>query len=561
MAEIQETSVTSARQKHIVRPSQEMASLGKDDMPVLTKAEGIYVYAEDGRRLIDGPAGMWCTQIGYGRKEVVDAIAHQASTISFASPWYMSTSPSARLAEKIASLTPGDLNRIFFTTGGSTAVDSALRFTEFYNNVLGRPAKKRIISRIDGYHGSTGLAASVTGRKGSWANFDIETDRVSFLSSPNPRHAGSRTEAEFLDDLVKEFEDRIEALGADTVAAFIAEPLLANAGVIIPPKGYHARFKAVCEKHDILYISDEVVTAFGRCGEWFASEKVFDVTPDIITFAKGVTSGYVPLGGFAISDAVIARIDARDLEARRTRARALVHQRELEHTAAKPLRNSGVITEADLASAVANLEGARAELRNIELQLANVQVKAPVAAILERRLVERGDFVKVGAAIATLIVNDPLLISGGVSENEIEKVRPGAKATATLNDGRVLDGVVRYVSARANEQTRTFTVEVEVRNPGAKIPAGLSAKVSIPVGSVMAHRLPSALLSLDDQGVLGVKSVNDEGRVVFHEARIERADGDAVWLSSLPDQLKIITRGQGFVQPGEQVRVADSNAQ
>ena len=193
--------------------------------------------------------------------------------------------------------------------------------------------------------------------------------------------------------------------------------------------------------------------------------------------------------------------------------------------------------------------------------MANVQVKAPVAAILERRLVERGDFVKVGAAIATLIVNDPLLISGGVSENEIEKVRPGAKATATLNDGRVLDGVVRYVSARANEQTRTFTVEVEVRNPGAKIPAGLSAKVSIPVGSVMAHRLPSALLSLDDQGVLGVKSVNDEGRVVFHEARIERADGDAVWLSSLPDQLKIITRGQGFVQPGEQVRVADNNAQ
>ena len=259
--------------------------------------------------------------------------------------------------------------------------------------------------------------------------------------------------------------------------------------------------------------------------------------------------------------AVIARIDARDLEARRTRARALVHQRELEHTAAKPLRNSGVITEADLASAVANLEGARAELRNIELQLANVQVKAPVAAILERRLVERGDFVKVGAAIATLIVNDPLLISGGVSENEIEQVRPGAAATAKLNDGRELNGVVRYVSARANEQTRTFTVEVEVDNPGAKIPAGLSAKVSIPVGSVMAHRLPSALLSLDDQGVLGVKSVNNEGRVVFHEAHIERADGDAVWLSGLPDELKIITRGQGFVQPGEQVRVTDEDAQ
>lgn len=259
--------------------------------------------------------------------------------------------------------------------------------------------------------------------------------------------------------------------------------------------------------------------------------------------------------------ATIARIDARDLEARRTRARALVHQRELEHTAAKPLRNSGVITEADLANAVANLEGARAELRNIELQLANVHIKAPVDAILEQLTVERGDFVKVGAAVATLIVNDPLLISGGVSENDIELIKPGAQATATLNNGRELKGVVRYVSARANEQTRTFTVEVQVANPGAAIPAGLSAKVSIPVGTVKAHRLPSSLLSLDDQGRLGVKSVDPEGTVVFHEAHIERADGDAVWLSHLPDTLTIITRGQGFVQPGEQVRVASSDSQ
>ena len=308
MADVLEDGLKNAMREHVFAPAQEMAKLGKSSQPVLTHAEGIYVYAEDGSRLIDGPAGMWCAQVGYGRKEIVDAIAHQAMTLPYASPWYMATSPAVRLAEKIATLTPGDLNRIFFTTGGSTAVDSALRFSEFYNNVLGRPYKKRIIVRYDGYHGSTALAAACTGRTGNWPNFDIRQDRISFLSSPNPRHAGNRTQEEFLDDLVTEFEDRIEELGADTIAAFLAEPILASGGVIIPPKGYHARFKAICEKHDILYISDEVVTGFGRCGEWFASEKVFGVVPDIITFAKGVTSGYVPLGGFAIYDKVLARV-------------------------------------------------------------------------------------------------------------------------------------------------------------------------------------------------------------------------------------------------------------
>lgn len=308
MAGFPDSSVKAAMRDHVLLPAQEMEKLGQANQPVLTHAEGIYVHTEEGNRLIDGPGGMWCAQVGYGRREIVDAMAHQAMTLSYASPWYMATGPAAMLAKKIASLTPGDLNRIFFTTGGSTAVDTALRFTEFYNNVLGRPEKKRIIVRYDGYHGSTALTAACSGRVGNWANFDIEQDRISFLSSPNPRHAGNRTQEKFLDDLVEEFESRIAELGPDTIAAFLAEPVLASGGVIIPPQGYHARFKQVCEKHDILYISDEVVTAFGRCGEWFASEKVFGVVPDIITFAKGVTSGYVPLGGLAISDRVLARV-------------------------------------------------------------------------------------------------------------------------------------------------------------------------------------------------------------------------------------------------------------
>ena len=301
-------ALAASARKHLLIPAQEMSTLGLESLPAIVSGKGIRVLTADGKSLIDGPAGMWCTQIGYGRAEIADAIAAQALRLSYNSPWYSSNGPSVELAARIAEMTPGDLNRVFFTTGGSTAVDTALRFSEFYNNVLGRPDKKVILVRLDGYHGSTMVTAACSGRVGSWPNFDIVNDRISFLSSPNPRLAGGRSEAEFLDFLVAEFAARVDTIGPDRVAAFLAEPIMASGGVIIPPKGYHARIKAICEKHDILYISDEVVTGFGRCGEWFASEKVFGVTPDIIAFAKGVTSGYLPLGGVAISDRLLAKV-------------------------------------------------------------------------------------------------------------------------------------------------------------------------------------------------------------------------------------------------------------
>ncbi len=303
-----ETAAEAAARGHLLQPSEEMAKLGQGSRPLLTHGEGIHVFTATGKRLIDGPAGMWCTQIGYARPEIAEAIAKQAMTLSYNSPWYTVNSPAADLSAQIAARTPGDLNRVFFTTGGSTAVDTALRFSEYYNNVLGRPQKKKIIVRIDGYHGSTALTAACSGRTGMWPNFDIAQDRISFLSAPNPRLAEGRSPDDFLALLVDEFEARLAALGPETVAAFLAEPVQASGGVIIPPKGYHARIREICARHDILYISDEVVTAFGRCGAWFASEEVFGVVPDIITFAKGVTSGYVPLGGLAISESVLARV-------------------------------------------------------------------------------------------------------------------------------------------------------------------------------------------------------------------------------------------------------------
>ena len=299
---------------HLISPFEDMGKLGTSGgRPMLVKGDGVYVTNAEGRRLLDGPAGMWCTQVGYACPEIAQAIAAQAMQISYTSPWYFLNGPSAALSRRIAAVTPGDLNHVFFTTGGSSAVDSALRFVQFFNNVLGRPEKKMLLCRVDGYHGSTHLSAAVSGRAGNKPNFDLALDNVSFLSAPNTfRRPSQMSEEGFLAHLLQEMQERIETLGPERIGAFIAEPILASGGILMPPEGYHQATLELCRKHDILYISDEVVTAFGRLGHWFASEDEFGITPDIVTFAKGVTSGYVPLGGFAISDRVLARISGEN---------------------------------------------------------------------------------------------------------------------------------------------------------------------------------------------------------------------------------------------------------
>lgn len=307
------TTDTELAKRHLIQPWQEMETLRDKARPVLARGDGIYVTDDTGRQILDGPAGMWCTQVGHGCREIADAIAAQAMELSYNSPWYTTSGPAARLSKEIADRTPGDLNQIFFTTGGSTAVDSALRFTQFYNNVLGRPDKKLIIARHNGYHGSTQLAATISGSPENRVNFDMDLDKVSFLASPHTyRRPEGMTEDGYCDFLVEEFEQRIVELGADRIAAFIAEPVQCSGGLLVAPGDYLPRMLELCRKHDIIYISDEVVTGFGRCGEWFASEDVFGIVPDIITFAKGVTSGYVPLGGMAVSDRLLDAISAEN---------------------------------------------------------------------------------------------------------------------------------------------------------------------------------------------------------------------------------------------------------
>lgn len=306
------TTIRDYDNKHFLHPWEMMSSLGAADRTISTRAEGIYVYDETGRRLIDGPGGMWCTQIGYGRRDMADAIADQVMKLSYHSPWNTAGEPSALLARKLAELSPGDLNHVSFTTGGSTAVDTAVRFVHFYNNVLGRPEKKRVISREKAYHGSTYLSATMTGKERLETRFDVEKRLVHFLPNVNPNlRPQTMSEEDWCRAKVADLENAILELGPETVGAFIAEPILASGGVIIPPEGYFKACWEVCRKHDVLFIADEVVTAFGRLGHWFASEAVFGVVPDMITCAKGLTSGYLPLGACLISDRLLEEVRAK----------------------------------------------------------------------------------------------------------------------------------------------------------------------------------------------------------------------------------------------------------
>lgn len=294
--------------KHIIHP---WSDLGNDDDPVIIESgKGIHVFDTHGNQYIDSISGMWCVNLGYGNHEMAEAIAQQCVQLAYYTPFGdMASPPSIKLAAKLSRLTPGDLNHFQFTNSGSTAVESAIRFVHYYFNCLDQPEKKHIIFRENAYHGSTYLAASLNGKKCDRSYFNYITDIVHPISDPNPfkRPAGMSIE-DFCDLRVRELEEKIIELGPEKVACFIAEPVMGSGGVIVPPPGYHKKTLEICRKHEVLYISDEVVTAFGRLGHYFASEEVFGIVPDIITVAKGISSGYQPLGAAIISEKLMSRI-------------------------------------------------------------------------------------------------------------------------------------------------------------------------------------------------------------------------------------------------------------
>lgn len=305
-------SLQTADAKHLLHPWADLSNLGDENALMIQHAKGVHVYDSKGKQYLDAIGGMWCVTLGYGNEELIETMASQARKMAYYTPFGdVSSAPSAQLAEMLAELTPGDLNRAHFTTCGSTAIDSAVRIAHYYYAAQGRDSKRHVLSRRNAYHGSTYLAASLSGKAADRTLFQYESEFVHHLSSPQyDPDIAEESAASRLQTLLGEMEAEIARLGADNIACFVAEPILASGGVLVPPAGYQAATREICRKHDILYISDEVVTGFGRLGHFFASEAHFDIVPDMIISAKGITSGYQPLGVVMISDRICDAISA-----------------------------------------------------------------------------------------------------------------------------------------------------------------------------------------------------------------------------------------------------------
>lgn len=292
---------------HFLHPFTDHAGLKPTGARVLVRGDGPYVIDSDGNRIFDGLSGLGNVVLGYSRHELVEAATRQMSELPYCQSFFRSTHPAAiNLAEKLTSILPGDyLNHVFFQSSGSEANETAVRAARRYWTLMGKPERKVVIARESAYHGSTMLAASLSGLKPMHsAGGDIPLPNVTHIKAPHIyQHGANMTPATFAKVAAGWLEEAILAIGAENVAAFIAEPAQSAGGSIVPPPGYWAEIQAICRRHDILLIVDEVVCGFGRTGSWFGSV-TYDIRPDIIELGKAITSGYQPLSATVISDRV-----------------------------------------------------------------------------------------------------------------------------------------------------------------------------------------------------------------------------------------------------------------
>ncbi len=293
---------------HFFHPSTHMRQHADGETPnrIITGGKGVYIEDAEGNRSLDGFAGLYCVNIGYGRQEMADAIYEQAQKLSYYHSYVgHGSEPAILLSEKIISMAPEGMSRVYYGLSGSDANETQIKLVWYYNNILGRPEKKKIISRWRGYHGSGVMTGSLTGLEAFHKAFDLPRSPIMHTVCPHYyRHAAAgMSETDFSDWCAKQLEEMILDEGPETVAAFIGEPVMGTGGLIPPPEGYWEKIQAVLKKYDILLIADEVVTAFGRIGTPFGSHR-YGIQPDLITIAKGLTSAYLPLSGVIVSDAV-----------------------------------------------------------------------------------------------------------------------------------------------------------------------------------------------------------------------------------------------------------------
>ena len=291
---------------HHLHPFTDQSSMAAEGgSQIIVAGEGCHVTDQNGRRLLDGLAGLWCVNVGYGRQEIVDAVSAQMARLPYYRSFFNSTTaPAIQLAARLCDLAPPGLNHAMFSNSGSEANETALKMIRAYQKLRGKPEKTKVLSRTFGYHGVTLATTSLTGLPNCCTPFDLPLP--GFVQVPAPYAYGAGREADpagHARECLAETRAIIEREGADTISALFAEPIQGAGGVIVPPEGYLTELRSLCREYDILFVADEVITGFGRLGAWFASE-LWHLEPDLMTLAKGLTSGYLPLGATLVSDEI-----------------------------------------------------------------------------------------------------------------------------------------------------------------------------------------------------------------------------------------------------------------
>lgn len=294
---------------HLLHPFTDHQALAAKGVRVITRGEGLYVWDSEGRRLFDAMSGLWCVNVGYGQPALIDAATQQMRTLPFYNAFFQTTTPPAvALAERLAAISPPQFQHVFFTSSGSEANDTCIRLVRRYWDLMGQPERKVIVSRLNAYHGSTLAGASLGGMSAMHAQGGLPIPGIVHIDQPHEwahREGAAKglSSDEFGLVAARWLEEKILALGPETVAAFIGEPVQGAGGVVVPPATYWPEIQRICERYGILLVSDEVICGFGRTGRWWGCE-TFGTRPDLMAFAKGVTSGYVPLGGVMVGERV-----------------------------------------------------------------------------------------------------------------------------------------------------------------------------------------------------------------------------------------------------------------
>jgi putrescine aminotransferase len=290
---------------HHMHPFSDTKGLIEQGPRVMVKADGVWIWDSEGNKILDGMAGLWCVAVGYGRQELIDAATKQLQTLPFYNTFFKTTHPAVvELSQLLSEVSPEGFNHVFYTGSGSEANDTMLRMVRRYWDIKGQPKKKTIIARKNAYHGSTVAGASLGGMKYMHEQGDLPIPGIVHIDQPYwYREGGNMTPDEFGLFTAKKLEEKIKELGVENVAAFIAEPIQGAGGVIIPPDTYWPEIQRICDEYGILLVADEVICGFGRTGEWFASQ-TYNIRPDLICIAKGLTSGYIPMGGLLVGDRV-----------------------------------------------------------------------------------------------------------------------------------------------------------------------------------------------------------------------------------------------------------------